>query len=252
MNLYLDFDGVIADTANECIESTIRIWQESNKNLEFQIDKKIYLDQLFNLAITYRYLVVHPEHFLVLIDTIAKTILDEKNIEEEKISKAFISNINLYESNHAKELEEFKLKLFDSRSKSIKNSSCHEWVKMNPATRFWNELINSDFINIFNLKIISRKDENSISKWIEAFNINELEIYSNDILSKNISKFDHIKKLQNKSDFKKSYFIDDKRYEFNGGNWDSINVITVHAGWGYNDSKDNTDSVLKILSLEVS
>ena len=52
MNLYLDFDGVIADTANECIESTIRIWQESNKNLEFQIDKKIYLDQLFNLAKT--------------------------------------------------------------------------------------------------------------------------------------------------------------------------------------------------------
>ena len=53
--------------------------------------------------------------------------------------------------------EEFKLKLFDSRSKSIKIALAMSGL--NESSKILNELINSDFINIFNLKIISRKDE---------------------------------------------------------------------------------------------
>ena len=66
-------------------------------------------------------------------------------------------------------------------------------------------------------------------------------------MSKFNSKFDLIKDLQKQKKFPEAIFIDDMILELNDFDWKSINVVTLTAGWGYNDLKDNTKQTINII-----
>ena len=106
--------------------------------------------------------------------------------------------------------------------------------------------INSEII------IISRKDRNSISLWLDEKEINVRQIFCNEKLSQyDNSKFNLIEHLQSQKNFKEAIFIDDSAEEIISKDWKSISITPIIAGWGYNLKKDNSESVLKKIQTEI-
>ena len=96
--------------------------------------------------------------------------------------------------------------------------------------------INSEII------IISRKDRNSISLWLDEKEINVRQIFCNEKLSQyDNSKFNLIEHLQSQKNFKEAIFIDDSAEEIISKDWKSISITPIIAGWGYNLKKDNSE-----------
>ena len=70
------------------------------------------------------------------------------------------------------------------------------------------------------------------------------EIFGNESVSKYGGKYNLIKRLQLADHYHKAIFIDDMALEVDSYNWNAINVITLVAGWGFNDFEDNTQAAL--------
>ena len=71
LRFYLDFDGVIAHSAVECINTAFNAWIETSGNffgeLDFE-DRIVIKSKIIDQAIANRQLVVPPEHFYCLLD----------------------------------------------------------------------------------------------------------------------------------------------------------------------------------------
>ena len=249
MKFYLDFDGVIAHSAIECINSAYAVWLKKNSNLFKNIDltEKLNLkSKIIDCSIANRYLVVPPENYYCLIDAVFHEIaFGNSNLSTKSIHDLFVSKLN---SISAQELNEFKHNFFSYRDKKFDSQSDSDWALENPPTPFislFYKLINDNDIEI---TVISRKNYKAIEKWFKGTNLSVNKIYGNEALSEfNNNKFLLIEDIQRNNGNQKGIFIDDFISEFDSLGWQDINVITLAAGWGYNDLKDNTKQTLNII-----
>lgn len=254
LKFYLDFDGVIADSAHECVNSAFSVWLQMNQYLFDQLnwaDKLNLQNKIIDCSIANRYLVVPPENYYCLIDAVFHEIaFGKSNLTSKSIHDLFVSKLK---SISDQELNEFKHNFFSYRDKRFDSLSDSDWVLENPPTRFislFYKLIIDDDIEI---AVISRKNYKAIEKWFKGTNFSVNKIYGNEALSEfNNNKFLLIESIQGNNGNQKGIFIDDFISEFDSLGWQDINIITLAAGWGYNDLKDNTKQTLNIIKEHMS
>jgi len=242
--IYLDFDGVLANSANECISSAFNVWLAMQSEL---LEKKIFIELeeknlIFDISIANRSLVIPPEHYFCLIQSV---------YEQIKSSSMFPENIKSLFNKNCKNtsyilLDQFKEYFFKYRELKFNQQSDVEWAEENPATLFTKEffrMIKSVDVETF---IVSRKNYISLDKWLSGSGYKVDGIFGNEELAKfKNCKFKLISNLQNEKPFRKSIFVDDTAFELNFPGWSDINVLTLEAGWGYNNMPDNTNEILE-------
>ena len=245
LRIYLDFDGVIADSAVECINTAFETWHSMQLNTKGSniITTDLDKEAIINASIKNRSLVVPPEHYYCLIQSVTESInTNSKNISNSNIKKNFELNCK---NSSPYLLDKFKKDFFQFRDYKLKKKSDAEWVNENPPTLFAKslfEIIKPYEVEIF---IISRKNFIALHKWVAGSHYKIHFIFGNEQLAKfKNNKFNLISSLQHKSQMKKSIFIDDTLDELHFENWDSIDVITIEAGWGYNKLSDNTSETI--------
>ena len=249
MRIYLDFDGVMANSAVECITSAFSVWAELNQSVLVSFDsvrKAEIKHKTITIGVANRYLVVPPEHYYCLVDLIVHQILKGNTyLTNYEVLCLFESSVK---SIHPEVLMSFKKEFFCFRDKRFSILSDADWLAENPCTRFMDEfskLMKGLSVDVI---VVSRKNHAAISKWVSGYGTPGLEIYGNESLGQfNNNKFDLIEHLQQKNDCPFAFFIDDMILEFDSLKWENINVTTLIAGWGFNDLKDNTSQVLKII-----
>tara|TARA_B100001093_G_scaffold420282_1_gene412142 strand:+ start:17438 stop:18214 length:777 start_codon:yes stop_codon:yes gene_type:complete len=254
MKFYLDFDGVIAHSAIECINSAFVVWLNKNnilyKNID-NTDKLTLKSKIIDCSITNRYLVIPPENYYCLIDAAFHEIaFGNNNPTSKNIRDSFKAKLN---SICKEELNEFKHNFFSYRDKKFDSQSDSDWVLENPPTTFisaFYKLINDYDVQI---SVVSRKNYKAIEKWFKGANLGVDNIYGNEALSvfKN-NKFLLIEDIQRNSGNQKGIFVDDFVSEFDSLGWEDINIITLPAGWGYNNLKDNTKQTLNIIKEQMN
>ena len=251
---YLDFDGVIAHSAIECVNNAFSVWQETENDLFNNIDSSTISNaksKIIDCCISNRYLVIPPEHYFCLIDAIFHEFLDKNKIpEDNQVPNLFFSKI---QSVCPKILKTFKKNFFSLRDKKFVTLSDEDWVRENPETLFINQFYKIIKNNSVEVIVVSRKNYMAIKKWFLGSRLPVKEIYGNEALNKyDNNKYNLIESLQLKNQKNKAFFIDDMISEFDIHNWQKINVITLQAGWGYNDLDDNTQDILKIIKEHIN
>lgn len=236
--IYLDFDGVIADSANECINSAFSVWQSSNKTNSKHLSP-FRVKKVIEICIENRHLVVPPEHFFCLVDVTVNEIM-ASNYEPSpmQISQAFHKQKSLI---NPIILTQFRKDLFSFRENKFSVQSDIDWFNENPPSKFISMLF--DVIKGLDVQtyVVSRKNFVAIKKWECGSPFRFDSICGNELLSSFAgSKFDLVKELQVENKNLPAIFIDDMTAEFESHNWSDISVNTLVAGWGYNDMLDNT------------
>jgi len=254
IRIYLDFDGVIADTAAECIKNGFKAWLSLQPNhIKNSINASSGLEKkIFDISIVNRSLVVPPEHFFLLIQSVYEeiSIRDNKNITPSSIKNRF--NLSL-KATPSSILEKFKEIFFRIREIAFNDITDKNWVNENPKTYFAERLFTMIDLNKVEVCIVSRKNYVSLRKWVSGSGYKVDRIFGNEDLLKHAgSKFNLISKLQFEKPQRESFFIDDMACEFSSFNWSNINVTPLEAGWGYNDLSDNTTEILTIIEQKIS
>ena len=244
--IYLDFDGVIAHSAIECIGTAFNVWLAMQSEL---VGKKIFIESecknlIFDVSVANRSLVIPPEHYFCLIQSVYEKIKSpSSSMSPENIKSLF--NKNCKNTSNIL-LDQFKEYFFKYRELKFNSQSDVEWAEENPATLFTKEffrMIKSFDVETF---IVSRKNYISLDKWLSGSGYKVDCIFGNEELAKfKNCKFNLISNLQNEKLLRKSIFVDDTAFELNSSRWSDINVLALEAGWGYNKLPDNTDEILE-------
>jgi hypothetical protein len=98
VKFYLDFDGVIAHSAIECINSAFVVWLKKNNILFKSIDngaKSTLKSKIIECSIANRYLVIPPENYYCLIDVVFHEIAaGNTNPSSKNIRDLFLAKLN--------------------------------------------------------------------------------------------------------------------------------------------------------------
>lgn len=214
--LYLDFDGVIADSAIECLKIT-----EIQNSMQLSPEQRlIFLDK--------RSLVNEPFGFTLLLSLVIKEQFSEEDYK------------SLYTSTSIADQVKINRDFFACRSQYIESNGIENWVNLNPPTYFF-ELIKKRGKEII---IVSTKDDEALSIWCKQNNFNVSEIHGNESYRFYGSKYDLISTYGH--DMSK-VFIDDNLEHVINRDWHAINCKAITAGWGYNNLTDNLDDVMGYL-----
>ena len=221
--IFLDFDGVLADSAQECYTVVSNLFAENS----FEIKNKFLQN---------RYLVKEPYGFYILF----KLLLDGNNNRDIKtIYKKKYENIS--NLNKLKYTNNF----FKKREELIKKEGLDCWCQLNPPTKFFVKFMKYNSNKSKDFIIVSTKNSDEIDIWVKYYKMNPHSIYGNESYVHSKNKFSLIKNVCNFDDNQSNYFVDDNYEHITGNDWISINCIPLYAKWGYNNSdEDNTDSII--------
>lgn len=214
--LYLDFDGVICDSAIECLR-IVEI--QSNVSTTNEQRSRFLKD---------RYLVNEPFGFKVLLDLVL-----DGDVCEQRFSEicATLSDENQKELN-----SEF----FETRATYIKNAGISQWIALNPPTPFFDVIRNRER----EIVLVSTKNYESLLLWCKTNNFNVYSIYGNESYREYGSKYNLIAQFIEDDE---KIFIDDNDVHISGFDWEAINCRAISAGWGYNGLPDNLEKVMEEL-----
>jgi CMP-N-acetylneuraminic acid synthetase/phosphoglycolate phosphatase-like HAD superfamily hydrolase len=231
--IFLDFDGVIVDSAKEAYAmamlTTGRIRTLSELDLSSEHASR-FLKQRCHIGPAWNY------YYLL------------KSIDEDKD----LVFLDLLPNEAGKDAKKFQEQFFATRQ-VIRNHFWDDWLGLNEIYKGSNVFI--DLINEnSNIVIVTTKDSPTVKVLLEKYGVErEITIYDakayEDFGCKSLFIDDYIKRNY----IKTSLFIDDSISHLNKCNWVE-NLNTIQAKWGYvlsDDYRDNkeevVDSILKVL-----
>ena len=101
LRFYLDFDGVIANSARECVHVAYKAWSALNENkLRSEIGEQ-QRAQILETSEIYRYLVVPPENYYCLIEAVFQSLTTFDNNLTDDIVKLFHSKVENFRQQFA-------------------------------------------------------------------------------------------------------------------------------------------------------
>lgn len=234
--IFLDFDGVIANSSRECIDTAFEAFSavsEKSDDYEMRYQKG---ELLKAVAVEYRYLVVPPEHFYCLVKAVQVSDCPKAIPEQFETIRLQVDSLIL---------EQFKRCFFSLRAESLQEKSDQDWYEQNPSTSFIHDLASVIKNRSVRLEIVSRKDEKSLLRWISGSPFYFDAVYGSEaLIPRNGSKFLLISELQKHRDYREAIYIDDAVSEQDGCGWSDIGVTPLIAGWGFNSRPDNTDDAV--------
>lgn len=229
--IILDFDGVIADSIEECFIISYWAYQgirDNDINIKmFNADNK----EIKNLFKKFRFLVGPPSEYFFLM----KSIYDYIEYQDNNFLPEYKKN-KLYYHNEAQMFSERFFKIRES----IQNKFLDIWLRLNPIYEGISQLIEY-ILSKHKLFIASTKDEESIKL---IFKKNNLFVPFKNIFGRrfNINKEIQIREIIKRTNtkMKNCYFIDDKiEYLMKIKDY-GINCFL--ASWGYNNAKIQKES----------
>tara|TARA_B100000795_G_scaffold267233_1_gene251677 strand:- start:4501 stop:5190 length:690 start_codon:yes stop_codon:yes gene_type:complete len=219
MIFFLDFDGVIVDSIDECFQVSFKTYYE---NKIFQYDEEEYK----NLFYKNRGLVKPPYEYYILHKSIENFLASN---QKKSVDLIFMESLNQISE---KEKEDFENAFFDNR-KFLMEQDFESWASMNPLTQFGKKLVKKDNTNIY---IVTTKNLEATSALLKHHEIYVEEIYSNKDVKDAETKGNLINHLMIEKKIDNAIFIDDACEHL-----DSINNSKVQcffADWGYGKNEN--------------
>jgi CMP-N-acetylneuraminic acid synthetase/phosphoglycolate phosphatase-like HAD superfamily hydrolase len=228
--VFLDFDGVIFDSAKEAYAIAMLTNQKikSLTELDFETEHaKRFLAQ--------RYLIGPAWNYCYLLDAI------DENREQE-----FIDNLPEEAGEKGKQ---FQAAFFATRQ-VIRNNFWDEWIKLNTLYDGGEEFIQLINENT-NIVIVTTKDSETVKTLLKANGLKRsVAIYDTTAYEKFGCKSYFIDDYMNKNNIKRAIFVDDSSKHLSKCSWVD-NLHTEQACWGYVEPsifKDNKKEVIRSIN----
>ncbi len=219
MIFFLDFDGVIVDSIEECFQVSFKTYY---KNKNFSYDKKKYK----NLFYDNRGLVKPPYEYFILHSAIENFL----RFGKKSVESIFQSSLDLISN---QEKEDFEKSFFSIRS-SLMEKDFESWALMNPLTQFGKKLVSKDKSNLF---IVTTKNFEATKALLDYYEIDVEEIHSNKEIKAARTKGNLISNIILEKNIDNAIFIDDACEHL-----DSVQnprVQCFFADWGYGKNNNN-------------
>jgi len=218
MILFLDFDGVIVDSIEECYIVSKEAYYG---HAIFTYDE----DEYRKLFYQYRGLVRPAHEYRALHRAIEFCIRDEAYDRVEDVFNGLVSG--------AQKKEEilFEKEFFYIR-RLHKELDREAWMNMNPLTSYGESLVSIDS-NIF---IVTTKNISATEDLLLHYNIPVSGIYANDDIKRAGSKGNLIKQVMDEKNEQSAIFIDDAVEHLNSVS--DRRVKCYFADWGYGNNSN--------------
>ena len=220
MITFIDMDGVIIDSIEECYMISKEAYYKGNS---FKYDEDRYKKIFFN----FRGFVRPPYEYFCLHQTIEHYYY--KDISDSEFIKFFIDTSKNFPLKSQKTFEE---NFFSIRYK-YQDQDFESWIKMNPLTSFGKTLKDKQNLKTF---IITTKDYRATKLILEHYNISVDKIYSNEDIKNADTKGHLIADLMDIFDEQEGLFIDDSVEHLNTVKDQRIKCY--FADWGYGKNTD--------------
>ena len=220
MIFFLDFDGVLVDSIDECFQVSFKTYYE---NIFFEHQIKEYKDLFYKN----RGLVKPPYEYYILHKSI-ETFLND---EQKSVEQIFIKSLDLISE---KEKEDFENLFFKNR-KLLMEQDFDSWASMNPLTPFGRKLVKKDNSNIY---IVTAKNLEATSALLKYYEINNIAaIYSNKDVKDAQTKGNLINDLMIEKNFDNAIFIDDACEHLDSVKNSKVQCFFANWGYGKNNNK---------------
>jgi phosphoglycolate phosphatase-like HAD superfamily hydrolase len=218
MITFLDFDGVIVDSIEECyIVSKEAYYGHSLLNYPVDEYKDIFYRNRGLVKPAYEYRALHRAIELYMKG-------ETRDVESEFKNQV---SVNMTKNDLFFEKEFFYIR------KLHRDQNFDAWISMNPLTEFGKVLENKDNLNTC---IVTTKNREATEDLLTYYNIGVLEIYANDEVKKAGSKGNLLKEIMDIKKYTKAVFVDDSIEHLDTVIDDRISCY--FADWGYGKNSD--------------
>jgi phosphoglycolate phosphatase-like HAD superfamily hydrolase len=220
MMTFLDLDGVIIDSFNECYEVSCETYYAYTK-------PAFPRDQYKNLFYRYRGLVGPAYQYLSLHRALEKYFFKFSARGAEVIPGMFHESVKHVSEDEA---DAFEKKFFFTRS-LYQERDFPAWIALNPLTQFGKSLVKKSNGNIY---IVTTKNKQATKAILDYHQIRVMAIYASNDIKKAGSKGALIGKVLDESSETEALFVDD--------NVDHLNTVKdrriscYFAAWGYGEN----------------
>jgi len=216
--LFLDVDGVIINSIDECYLISSEVYFKDFKSKSPGSKTK-------ELFYQHRGLVRPVYQYMLLFRAIESVQQGNGDGVEEKF-------FELERSSHADDNNRFENLFFDLRKKY--QADLAFWVKMNPLTPFGQTLKEKNLPNTF---FITTKDKVSVEHISRHYNIKVGEVFDKETYSRLGSKGEIITNFLNEqSNYDSAVFVDDAVEHLD--TVDDSRIKCYFADWGYGKNRD--------------
>ena len=222
--IFLDFDGVLFDTAREAF-----VVASLTDNKIDSIQSAEFNSHAYQLFSNYRYLIDQAWNYSYLMELIYSET-------HEKFEERYY---NLIKNASNKDIKRYENSFFSTRS-SLKEGCAVEWMQLNKPFPFLNLIkpLIADCIESF--LIVTTKDKETVKSLLltEGVMFPDCQIYDKEHYSLYQSKAKIIQNIVMDGNVKKSLFIDDNAQHLHKCR--KIKFLEIcQAGWGYVSPNDS-------------
>lgn len=229
--IYLDFDGVLFDTAKESY--LLARYAYKGISIFEEIDKIEY-----ELFYKNKYLVTNSWQYYYLM----------KSLEFENIEEKF----NQYIKNRTNDDSIFDKKFQDCR-KDLMQNYFDFWNSLDKPYPFFDEI--KKLQNSLNIIIVSTKNQKAIFERLKQYDFSLLleKIIGKEILKNYKSKGEFLKEYMSENNIQSAIFVDDSQENLNScKNIKGLDLLL--ASWGYSNPKykgKNCSEIIEIIKENV-
>ena len=188
---FLDFDGVIADSIDECYAVSCETYYGRSA---IPYDEDIYKELFYR----FRGLVKPASEYFCLHKSIEEYLLKGT----DSVNVIFHRNLDEFNQNAA---DIFEKKFFYTRLLHQENNFL-AWIEMNPLTEFGQLLVGRENNDIY---IVTTKNRHAVESILEYYNISVAGIYASDEIKSAGNKGSLISGVMDLKNEKKSMFLVD-------------------------------------------
>lgn len=221
--IFLDFDGVIADSIEETFVVSLTAF--------YGVSGPQNLEAVRQLFLTYRGLVRPPHHFQALHFAIDSVLKSGRELNRSQFQDVFRDAVERCEDNK----ERFECLFFGLRKHL--QLDMPDWISLNPLTEYGKSLIGRDLEHYF---IITTKDRLALDLLLSAYDINIKAKFSKADYEYYGSKGNIINNiLDTAPEYDSAIFVDDATEHLDSV--DNKLVTCYFAHWGYGNNTHYED-----------